>query len=69
MIGRRAVKARMWSTVIVKVEIAADRSTRFADAVVGPQINFFVFDAAPQALDEHVVPPSPPGIFIAANTA
>src|SRR5258708_35842193 len=49
----------MWSTVIVKVEIAANRSTRLADAVVSPQIDLFVFDAAPQPLDEHVIPPGP----------
>ena len=35
------------------------RSAGVADAVVGPQIHLLVFDAAPQPLDEHVVPPSP----------
>lgn len=29
-----------------------------ADGFVGPQVNLLVFDAAPQPLDEHVVPPS-----------
>jgi len=56
----------MWSTVIVKVEIAANRSTRLADAVVSPQIDLFVFDAAPQPLDEHVIPQAPlPSMLIA----
>ena len=40
-----------------KVEVAADRSAGLADAVVGAQIHLLVFDAAPQPLDEHVVPP------------
>jgi hypothetical protein len=42
---------------ILEVEIVADRCARLADAVVGPQIYLLVFDAAPQPLDEHVVPP------------
>src|ERR1700756_4137950 len=47
----------MWTAAIVGVEVSADRVTRVTDAVVGPQIYFLVFDAAPQPLDEHVVPP------------
>src|SRR4029077_953311 len=47
----------MWTAAIVEVEVSADRVTRVTDAVVGPQIYFLVFDAAPQPLDEHVVPP------------
>src|SRR6266478_6580514 len=49
----------MWSASVVKVQITADRSAGVADAVVGPQIHLLVFDAAPQPLDEDVVPPSP----------
>src|SRR5882757_5153706 len=49
----------MWTAAIVKIEIMADRVPCFADAFVGPQIHLLVFDAAPQSLDEHVVPPSP----------
>ena len=41
------------------MEVTADRSAGLADAVVGSQIHLLVFDATPQALDEHVVPPSP----------
>src|ERR1700722_5249136 len=48
----------MRSTAIVEVEIAAERCACIADAVVGFQIHLLVFDAAPQPLDEHVVPPS-----------
>ena len=59
VIGCYAVKARVWTSAIIKVQIAANRSAGFADAVVGPQIHLLVFDAAPKPLDEHVVPPSP----------
>jgi hypothetical protein len=48
----------MWTATIVEVEISADRVARLADAVIGPQVYLLVFDAAPQPLDEHVVPPS-----------
>src|SRR5215204_1134958 len=34
------------------------RQSSLADAFVGAQIQLLVFDAAPQPLDEHVVPPS-----------
>src|SRR5438132_7845891 len=49
----------MWPPAVIKVEVAADRSAGVADAFVGPQIHLLVFDAAPQPLDEDVVPPSP----------
>src|SRR5258708_3074285 len=47
----------MWTAAIIEVEITADRVPRLANAFVGPQIYLLVFDAAPQPLDEHVVPP------------
>jgi len=43
--------------MIVKSQIATDRVARLADAIVGSQVNLLVFDASPQALDEHVVSP------------
>ena len=49
----------MRSSAVVKFEIPADRIARFADGFVSPQIHLLVFDAAPQPLDEHVIPPSP----------
>src|SRR5674476_1411024 len=49
----------MRSAAIVEIEISTDRVARLADALVGPQIHLLVFDAAPQSLDEHVIPPSP----------
>src|SRR5256886_7391228 len=47
----------MWTAAIIEVEVTADRVPRLANAFVGPQIYLLVFDAAPQPLDEHVVPP------------
>src|SRR5712671_3816117 len=49
----------MWATAIVEVEISADRVTGLADAFIGSQIDLLVFDATPQPLNEHVVPPGP----------
>jgi hypothetical protein len=47
----------VWTPAIIKVQVAADRSAGLANAVVGLEINLLVFNAAPQSLDEHVVPP------------
>src|SRR5712675_2921758 len=49
----------MWTTAIVEVEISADRVTGLANAFIGSQIDLLIFDAAPQPLNEHVVPPGP----------
>ena len=54
VIGCYAVKARVWTSAIIKVQVAADAGV--ADAFVGPQIHVLIFNAAPQPLDEHVVP-------------
>ena len=47
------------SAAIIKLQVAADRCAGLADVVAGIEINLLVFDAAPQPLDEHIVPPSP----------
>jgi hypothetical protein len=57
-----AVKARVWTSAIIKVQVAADRSAGVADAFVGPQMHLLVFNAGPKPLDEHVVPPSAPAV-------
>src|SRR5713101_9283120 len=49
----------MRTSAVIKVEIPADRMSGLADGFVGSQIDLLVFDAAPQPLDEHVVPPGP----------
>ena len=43
---------------VVEVQIPADRSARFAGAVIGPEVDLLVFDRAPPPLDKHVVQPS-----------
>jgi hypothetical protein len=57
LIGRALVKGRMRPPCIVEVEITADRLPGFFDGVIGVQINFLVFDRAPETFDEHVVTP------------
>jgi len=47
---------------VVEVEVAADGAASFADAVVGPEIHFFVFDAAPEPLDDDIVSLRPFGV-------
>src|SRR5450830_1215424 len=47
----------MRSAAVVEVQVAADRSAGLADAIVGPQIHLLIFDAAPQPLDEDIIPP------------
>src|SRR4051794_28235427 len=47
LIRRAAVKARVWTSAIVKVDVSADRGAGVGHAVVGPQVDLLVFDAAP----------------------
>src|SRR5450631_2601293 len=47
----------MRPATVVEVEVAPDRCTRLGRGVVGSEIHFLVFDAAPQPLDEDIVPP------------
>src|SRR6266851_6929472 len=56
-IRRSSVKARMRALAIVEFQIAADRGACLADAVVGSEIDLFVFDRAPEPFDEDVVAP------------
>ena len=51
------VKARVRASLIIEGQVVCEGGARFADAVVGFQVDLLVFDAAPQALDEHVVAP------------
>ena len=47
----------MRALAIVEFQIAADRGACLADAVVGSEIDLFVFDRAPEPFDEDVVAP------------
>jgi len=40
------------------VNVSAERGASFAYICIGSQVNLLVFDCPPQALDEHIVPPS-----------
>src|SRR6266542_2886660 len=57
----------MGPPLVVEVDVAAERSSRLADAVVGLQIHLLVFDAAPEALEEHVVAPRAPAVHADRN--
>jgi hypothetical protein len=56
-LGRRAEGQRVRPAAIVEVEVAPDGGARLGHIVVGSEIDLFVLDAAPQPLDEDVVPP------------
>src|SRR5262245_1486893 len=49
---------------VVGVDVAAERSSRLVDAVIGPQIRLLVFDTAPEALEEHVIAPRAPAVHL-----
>lgn len=59
MIGCGAVKARIRSAASIRIQVAADRCAGLGDEVIRTQLHFLEFDAVPQPLDEHVVPPGP----------
>src|ERR1035437_7014438 len=48
LVWRMPLKARMRPLRIVEVQIPADQGARVFDALIGPQINLFIFDAAPE---------------------
>src|SRR5207247_9830248 len=52
---------------VVEVDVAAERSSRLVDAVIGPQIHLLVFDTAPEALEEHVIAPRAPAVHADRN--
>ena len=47
----------MWTSSIVKVQIAADPRAGLGHRLVGVEINLLVFDRPPKPLDEDIVPP------------
>src|SRR6516225_9975209 len=52
---------------LVEVDVAAERSSRLVDTVIGPQIHLLVFDTAPEALEEHVIAPRAPAVHADRN--
>lgn len=57
VIGRLSVKRRVSAPGVIEGQITADRCAGFADKALGSQENLLVFDRAPQAFDENIVPP------------
>ncbi len=51
------VKAGVWASAIVKIQIPVDRSARLADTGVGIEIDLFVFDRFPDPLNKNIVAP------------
>ena len=47
----------MRSPRVVECQVSGNAAARSRHAVVGMQVNFLVFDAAPEPLDEDVVAP------------
>ena len=67
LLRRPRAQARVWPSFIVKSQVPAERSTRIAYAVIGPQVDLLVFHRAPQPLDEHVVSPGAAAIHADAD--
>ena len=57
LLRREALEARVRPLRVEPVHVLADVGPRGTDAVVGFQVHAFVLGAAPQSLDENVVPP------------
>ena len=57
LIGRLAAKRLVRPNAVVEAEISFQSGSRVSNGVVGLQIDFLVFHAAPQPLDEYVVEP------------
>lgn len=55
--------------LVVQLDVIADRAPGVADRLVGPQVDFFVLDAAPYALDEYVVALSAFAVHRQLNTS
>ena len=52
-----AAMARVRAAAVVKTEVTAGAGARFADRSVFPQVNYGVFDRAPQAQGGQIVAP------------
>jgi hypothetical protein len=44
---------------VIEIEIPANGPPRFTDIVVGPEIDFFIFDRTPELLDKDIIAPAP----------
>lgn len=58
LIRHTAAKRLVRTNAVVAAEVSCQSGPCIGDGVVCPQVDLFVFDAAPQPLDEHVVEPA-----------
>src|SRR5574342_774267 len=68
-IGGEAPQTLMRSYAVIEVEVDPDRALRLGDRAVSVQVDFLVFEAAPQPLNEYVIPPAPASVHADADTA
>ncbi len=59
IVGGAPVKRLMFALLVVEVHPAPDAGAGVAYGVIGVEVDFFVFQAAPEAFDEDVVHPAP----------
>ncbi len=65
--GNPIIESLMRAFVIIEAEVFGQPQVELGDPVVGLEVEFFVFDRAPQAFDEHVVQCSAPSVHADAN--
>ena len=58
----------MGASTIVKSEVVTDASERLGHSFVVLQVYFFVLEASPQPLDEHIVDPAAPTVHADSHT-
>ena len=58
----------MRSDGVVELDVATDRRSGLVDRLVGMQVNLFVLDGLPDALDEDVVAPAAAAVHADADS-
>ena len=59
LVGRFVIQGLVRSLAVVEVDVGADAAPRLGQALIDPEIDFLVFDRAPEALNEDVVQATP----------
>ena len=67
LIGGTTVKAAVWSSTVVEVQIAPQRVRCMADRVVDFEVHFLVLNRLLQSLDKHVVTPAAFAVHVNRN--
>ncbi len=58
LVRRLASKRLMWTRLVVEHQIAFQPLVRCADGIIRVQIHLLIFNALPESLHEHVIPPA-----------